>query len=204
VEEMAREFATELRAVQPEGPYRLAGHCVGGIAALEIAQVLMEQGEEIELMILLDTERPSSLRTFLIHHMRHRIRHITDVLSEIMHAGPEKGAMIRRLIHRKLYVTDPFYQSMIAYQRQLKTHARKFYSGRITLIVNQQEARRQHDLGWRGFAREGLDVYTVPGDHETVLKVYGQEVAQAILRSMEQSIKEPISRKLERAEVHAV
>jgi thioesterase domain-containing protein/acyl carrier protein len=204
VEEMAREFATELRAVQPEGPYRLAGHCVGGIAALEVAQVLMEQGEEIELMILLDTERPSSLRTFLIHHMRHRIRHITDVLSEIMHAGPEKGAMIRRLIHRKLYVTDPFYQSMIAYQRQLKTHARKFYSGRITLIVNQQEARRQHDLGWRGFAREGLDVYTVPGDHETVLKVYGQEVAQAILRSMEQSIKEPISRKLERAEVHAV
>jgi amino acid adenylation domain-containing protein len=204
VEEMAREFVTELRAVQPKGPYRLAGHCVGGIAALEMAQVLMEQGEEIELMVLLDTERPSSLRAFLIRHMRHRINHITDVLSEIVHAGPEKGAMIRQLVHRKLYVTDSFYRSMIAYQRQLKTHARKFYSGRITLIVNQQEARRQHDLGWRGFAQEGLDVYTVPGDHETVLKVYGQDVAQVILRSMGQSIREPISRKLERAEVHAV
>jgi amino acid adenylation domain-containing protein len=206
VEEMAREFATELRAVQPKGPYRLAGHCVGGIAALEIAQVLMEEGEEIELMILLDTERPSSLRTFLSYfrNMRQRISHIIDVLSEILHAGPERGVMIRQVIHRKLYVTDTFYESMIGYQRQLNTHAPKCYSGRITLIVNQQEASRQHDLGWRGFARQGLDVYTVPGDHETVLRVYGQEVAQTILRSMEQSNREPISRKLERAEVHAV
>ena len=47
-------------------------------------------------------------------------------------------------------------------------------------------------------------MYTVPGDHSTVLKVYGQDVAQAILRSMEGLIAEPRIGKLERTEVHAV
>ncbi len=206
VEEMADEFVAELRAVQPSGPYMIGGWCLGGIAALEVAQLLQQQGEEVKLMVLLDTARPSSLRRLLlrIHNTRERISHIISVLSEIARAGPQRGAMIRRLIHRKLYVTDSFYQSMIAYQRQLKTHAPKCYSGRITLIVNQEEGCRQRDLGWTGFAQEGLDVYTVPGDHSTVLKTYGQDVAQAILRSMEQPIAEPLLGKLERTEVHAV
>jgi amino acid adenylation domain-containing protein len=206
VEEMAREFARELRAVQPNGPYRLGGHCIGGIAALEVAQVLLEQGEEVQLMIFLDVERPSTVGSLLsdLYFLRMRLNHMLDVLSEIVHAGRQRGAIIRSLIRRKLHETDSFYQSKVAYRRQLYTHKPKRYPGRITLIVNEQEARRQHDLGWIGFAQQGLDVWTVPGDHATVLKVYGQDVAQAILRSMEQSITEPLIGKLERTEVHAV
>jgi amino acid adenylation domain-containing protein len=41
VDEMAREFLAELRVVQPTGPYVLGGHCVGGVAALEVAQLLL-------------------------------------------------------------------------------------------------------------------------------------------------------------------
>ena len=51
--------------MQPKGPYLLGGWCVGGIAALEVAQLLLEQGEEVKLMIFLDVERPSALRSLL-------------------------------------------------------------------------------------------------------------------------------------------
>jgi thioesterase domain-containing protein len=171
-----------------------------------VAQVLLEQGEEVKLMIFLDVERPSTVGSLLsdLYFLRMRLNHMLDVLSEIVHAGRQRGAIIRSLIRRKLHETDSFYQSKVAYRRQLYTHKPKRYPGRITLIVNEQEARRQHDLGWTGFAQQGLDVCTVPGDHATVLKVYGQDVAQAILRSMEQSITEPLIGKLERTEVHAV
>ena len=44
VEEAAREFLVELRTVQPDGPYLLGGHCVGGIIALEMARKLIQAG----------------------------------------------------------------------------------------------------------------------------------------------------------------
>jgi hypothetical protein len=141
VEEMAREFVTELRAVQPKGPYLLGGHCVGGIAALEVAQLLLKEGEDVQLMALLDTERPTAKRTFLtdLYFMRQRAGHIMDVLSEIMHAkGATRRALLRKLIRRKLKEKDQFYQSKVDYRRLLYSHIPKHYGGRITLIVNEE------------------------------------------------------------------
>ena len=203
VEEMAREFVTELRAVQPHGPYLLGGWCVGGIAALEVAQLLVEQGEEMKLMFFLDVERPSATGTLLsnLHFLRQRLSHMLDVLSEIAHAGHERGALIRKLVRRKLYETDSFYEAKVAYRRQLYAHRPKRYPGRITLIMNQQEARRRPDQKWKGFAGQGLDVHIVPGDHDTVMKLYAKDVAEAILRSMGRSAAEPVSRDIERTEI---
>ena len=55
VEEMARVYIQQMRAVQPRGPYALVGYSFGGLVAYEIAQQLVAQGEEIELLCLLDT-----------------------------------------------------------------------------------------------------------------------------------------------------
>ncbi|PAU94009.1 hypothetical protein CK503_10115 [Aliifodinibius salipaludis] len=45
--EMAKFYKKELREAFPVGPYRLGGHCVGGIIAIEIAKLLKEEGAEI-------------------------------------------------------------------------------------------------------------------------------------------------------------
>ena len=58
VEETAAWYAGAIRSVQPEGPYFVGGHSVGGHVAYEIAQQLKEQGHEIGLVALLDTVAP--------------------------------------------------------------------------------------------------------------------------------------------------
>jgi amino acid adenylation domain-containing protein len=207
VEEMAREFLAELRAVQPEGPYQLGGHCVGGIAALEIAQLLLQEGEDVHLMVFLDTERPTAFRTFLteLYFMRQRARHIRDVISEILHANPGKrDEMIRTLLHRKFRERDTFYQSKVVYRRLLYRHTAKHYPGRITLIVNEEQARVDRDLGWTGIPRDGLDVHTVPGAHYTVLDHHAKEVAHVILKCMNETVPASIHRKADRTEVNAL
>lgn len=50
VEETARLYVKELRTLQPHGPYYLGGFCFGAYAALEMAQQLQEQGEEVALL----------------------------------------------------------------------------------------------------------------------------------------------------------
>lgn len=207
VEEMAREFLSEMRAVQPKGPYLLGGHCVGGIAALEVAQLLLKEGEDVALMALLDTERPTAWRTLLtdLYFMRQRASHIMDVLSEIGRAnGATKKALLRKLIRRKLKEKDQFYQSKVDYRRLLYSHTPKHYAGRITLIVNEEQARFDRDLGWAAFSHNGLEIHTVPGDHFSVMKQHAREVAQVILTSVGRIFAESGHENANQAEVDAV
>ena len=52
VEDMARNYAELIRAVQPNGPYRLSGICASGLIAYEVARILRSQGEVVERLIL--------------------------------------------------------------------------------------------------------------------------------------------------------
>lgn len=52
VEEIAAHYISEIRKVQPSGPYYLGGYCFGGIVAFEMAQQLQRQGENAALVVL--------------------------------------------------------------------------------------------------------------------------------------------------------
>lgn len=55
IEEMARRYIEEMRSIQPQGPYAIAGHSFGGLIAYEMAQRLAEQAQVVEPLMLLDT-----------------------------------------------------------------------------------------------------------------------------------------------------
>jgi phthiocerol/phenolphthiocerol synthesis type-I polyketide synthase E len=55
IAEMAAVYVKEIRRVQPHGPYFVAGYCMGGTVAFEVAQQLQERGEPIALLALFDT-----------------------------------------------------------------------------------------------------------------------------------------------------
>jgi amino acid adenylation domain-containing protein len=54
VEEMAGDYLTEIRRVQPHGPYRLLGWSFGGVVAHAMATRLQRDGEEVELLAMMD------------------------------------------------------------------------------------------------------------------------------------------------------
>ncbi len=55
IEEMAAHYAGEIRGMQPRGPYRIGGWSFGGLAAFELARQLRAGGEEVELLVVIDT-----------------------------------------------------------------------------------------------------------------------------------------------------
>jgi amino acid adenylation domain-containing protein len=64
VEEMAEYYLAEVRLVQPAGPYFLAGYCFGAIVAYEMAQRVLEAGEEVALLAMFNGPSPAYIRTF--------------------------------------------------------------------------------------------------------------------------------------------
>ncbi len=47
IEEMAELYATELTRFLPEGEFRLGGHCIGGLIAIEVAKVLRARNRDV-------------------------------------------------------------------------------------------------------------------------------------------------------------
>ncbi|WP_342026020.1 non-ribosomal peptide synthase/polyketide synthase [Cytobacillus pseudoceanisediminis] len=59
IEEMAKQYIEEIKILQPQGPYYLGGWSIGGIIAYEMAQQLMEQGEKVNQLTLIDSYLPN-------------------------------------------------------------------------------------------------------------------------------------------------
>ena len=59
IRSMAEEFLADIRTIQPHGPYHVGGYSMGGVVAYEMAILLREQGEDVGLVVLLDTQAPT-------------------------------------------------------------------------------------------------------------------------------------------------
>jgi acyl-CoA synthetase (AMP-forming)/AMP-acid ligase II/thioesterase domain-containing protein/acyl carrier protein len=62
VRRAASESIDAMRRIQPNGPYRILGHCYGGVVAFEAARQLLDAGQEVASLLLLDTPCPGGPR----------------------------------------------------------------------------------------------------------------------------------------------
>jgi amino acid adenylation domain-containing protein/non-ribosomal peptide synthase protein (TIGR01720 family) len=58
VEGIAARYLAEVLALRPHGPYLLGGASYGGLIAFEMARQLLDRGEEVALLALIDTVAP--------------------------------------------------------------------------------------------------------------------------------------------------
>ena len=70
IESLAASCLSRIRVRQPAGPYRIAGYCNGALVAYEVARQLVEQGERVERLILVDPTLRNSAFWFLGRPLR--------------------------------------------------------------------------------------------------------------------------------------
>ncbi|WP_390891199.1 thioesterase domain-containing protein [Rhodococcus rhodochrous] len=63
LDELAARYVDELRAVQPEGPYRLFGWSLGGVIAHAMAVRLQADGQQVDTLVMLDSFAGNGART---------------------------------------------------------------------------------------------------------------------------------------------
>ncbi|HVV71515.1 MAG TPA: thioesterase domain-containing protein, partial [Verrucomicrobiae bacterium] len=203
VEEIARDYLAEVREFLPDGPYLLAGECVGGVVAFEMAQQLRRQGQDVALLALLDTERPTSWRAFqsrlrsLNRATRYRVSRIQNILRSppklwwrlfVNFISPNIRAHFPRSHEDR--VLGRIREVENGYARLTFRYRAQPYPGRVALIVNEQAHTCDADLGWSGVPQEGLDIYRVPGNHVTRLTLHGKIVANRLLKCIDEARQE--------------
>ena len=59
IEDIASIYLKAMQDLQPQGPYFLGGHSYGGNVAFEMAQQLVNQGEQVALLAIIDSSAPT-------------------------------------------------------------------------------------------------------------------------------------------------
>ncbi len=106
IEAMATYYITEMRRIQAKGPYFLGGASFGGSVAYEIAQQLLQQGEEVALLAIFDQPPPNVTVYVENKTLKSKLNRILKVarnfpgwFGEFLKLGPER---ILLRIRRKL------------------------------------------------------------------------------------------------------
>jgi len=199
VEEEAAEYLAALRTVQPKGPYLLGGYCLSGLVALEMARQLLADGEQIGLLALIDTERPTTSRRMAANLWNAGVRalHIAAVIRDAFRFNDRaRSAAARDLIWRQMRIRrteapsneNLYYRSKMSYQRIIREYVVNQYPGRITLIVNETFHSIDRHRGWRDIPVGELAVKKVPGDHITMFTEHGEVLAQLLLESVDSTL----------------
>ena len=189
-EEMARDYLSELRTVQPNGPYLLGGFSGGGLVAYEMAQQLRTEGEETAIVVLLDTPYPADPTlsivdrammklqdfdrervAFFANWLRRRIawerrKQRTDPAStrsaEEFH-NEEVEAAFRRALAR--YEGKPCGDQRVLL---LRPRLRVAYRVSGDRLLNDERSLLRADNGWTPYV-SALSILEVPGDHDSMV-----------------------------------
>jgi amino acid adenylation domain-containing protein len=189
-EHVARSYVAEIRRVQPQGPYLLGGYCLGGTIALEMARQLLDAGEPVGLVALIEDFNIRSVRWPL--SLRHRLLnrfvlnpwyHIENMFAaegsakidffrekfrvELRRARLSARILWQNLRRRVLRNEDaPLPHVMLAelYDEALARYEIHPYPGELTLFLAQRHLAGMDDPlgGWTGIAQAGLHLYTLP------------------------------------------
>jgi thioesterase domain-containing protein/acyl carrier protein len=188
----AERFIHEIRRVQSHGPYRLGGYSSGGTTALEVARRLRAQGEDVALVVLIDTFGPNypvrlpwvSPRVFNLLRVLRRVESAVWKLWTLDWRG--KASFLRLERQPFLSTVRSWFQrryselSWPAPQLELnglvsplggKHYPPQGYEGEVVLLRAQKGllgVRKDSSLGWAGWI-ENLQIFVLPGNHESLL-----------------------------------
>jgi thioesterase domain-containing protein/acyl carrier protein len=167
VEAIARRYLASVREHQPHGPYLLLGFCFGGILAYEVAQQLREAGEEVSLLVMLDSTVDSGMPSYrwrLTHRVQQTLKRGCDRLPLVLQRrllGADWVSQANQLERARMRI----------YLRAMDKYRVKPYPGRTVLVKPQKGTTLQPESSWAwGAHASELEVCEVQGSHETHLK----------------------------------
>jgi thioesterase domain-containing protein len=196
VEVMASQYVREIRAIQPYGPYLIAGHSAGAHIAFEMAQQLRSSGAHVALLAILEADaRTRQGRRNLFDLMRLQIDLIRSLPAR--QRWPYLGRALLMLadrlrrtasVSRSTNIRDVETKNAVwaAIERAVREYRPRAYPGAVTLFRATDRTvtgTYSRTLGWKPLARGGVRVIDVPGTHSTVLKPGSEPPMAAKLRA---------------------
>ena len=188
IEDMAAHYIQAIVKVNPDGPYAVAGYCVGGIVAFEITRQLKEQGKEVSSTILIDSYADSSYyyKTYkqkkLVrdwHRTRKRLTFLKEMLTSWKAFKKRFNAKKEYILKRHFddsntmseldaLALERFVEATAMMHRILDKYHLEPNSLQVDLFRSKDHIDHQlapTHLGWKKAAAMGVTLHNIPADN---------------------------------------
>ncbi len=152
IEAMATHYTSALRAVQPHGPYLLAGYSAGGVVAFEVAQQLQRQNETVALLAIIDVPAQGALYRY--------VRHLTQGLRVILKLEADRELTLYLAVRDALFRLTYFVQRGYREWLQRTTRQVRGYLARCRALW--QAERTQQRAGMNASHGENIMAQAQP------------------------------------------
>jgi thioesterase domain-containing protein len=161
IETLAARYVEDIRRIQPDGPYFLGGICFGGPVVFEMAQQLVQQGQRVPFLALIE---PATLPL-------PGANSYTDLFNDIWKRFTRPRAATKKTIKMNSMELITFLRlrvKLIANIWSLKQYAPRPYLDRFHLFLTKESLAKDSFLCWREFAVRGAEVQEIPGTHRSI------------------------------------
>ncbi|MBV8846856.1 MAG: amino acid adenylation domain-containing protein [Bryobacterales bacterium] len=179
VEEMASYYLSEIRRIQPHGPYFLGGYCFGGIIAFEMAQQLLRMGEQAAVVAQLSTplqfnglekQAPEPLHARFRRLLRRPVRVMKNRVFVLQYSVRTWAMMLVYALILRLGLRIPRKLRIIYVIRMLnraeQDYVPKPYPKRLSIFYARDPHHTLPNMGWTGLASH-IDNHII-GDTEVL------------------------------------
>lgn len=190
--EIAAGYVAEIVAKNPTGPYALAGYSLGGIIAYEMARQMKNEGRDVRMVAMFDTYVTQTKKfTPAIWVALDRIRFfIMQVLySFVLLAEDPKRAIeykwlqlkrrVIRLYWRIVHGKEQKQEGFFGYSNQIDEENQRamdnYFVEPVDIAIDLFRAKKRtfymddfKTMGWKPFAKRGVRVHDIPGEHNTI------------------------------------
>jgi amino acid adenylation domain-containing protein len=197
---LLKEYLAAIRAVQPHGPYHLAGVSFGGLLAYELARHLRAAGEEVGLLALLDPILPSAVQKDRMRqfHQFMKAEGVWNLSARVAKKLLRKESGASEASESKSDPTTQLAELRNEAYEKLTTkwdRTAQPYGGdavlfRATDVSVFRGFSIAHDLGWGRLVRGKLAIHELPGTHLGILQAPIVEQLGEIMRSHLKAIQE--------------
>ena len=180
LEQIAANYVAELKGIQRNGPYFIAGHSFGGVVAYEIARQLADAGNPIGLLVLIDPDPPRPFPVDTYRFTRFAF-HLAKLL-KLPFAEKKRHLLqnLQNIANRSLPVTmvSEHEKWMREYYRKTgdlhQTYHPKPFHGNAVMFLSTDVHWRFHPKSdprnhWSKMIPGKLEVFDTPGNHESVV-----------------------------------
>ncbi|HEX3129216.1 MAG TPA: amino acid adenylation domain-containing protein [Thermoanaerobaculia bacterium] len=189
--EMAALYLDEIRRVQPSGPYRLGGWSLGGVIAFEMARQLVERGEEVALLAILDSSPEIAGAG---GEVEDDVALLMDIVAYVANLWHKEGLTVSREELERLAPEDRLHhvldllrgadflppgagttqlrRALAVYRANglaVRSYRPSLYPGGLRLFRAAESSEPGSDLGWSRLAAGPVEIETVPGHHLSLL-----------------------------------
>ncbi len=211
IEQIATRYLNEIVEAYPSGPYALAGYSLGGFLAFEIAKQLKAMGKKVQFVGVMDTYTGNNYdaggKVARLSKKVVRQFHKVPFFAQSFITNPKEAWEYQKLVARRKVErmnTDEIhipkdiigdYEAAIykKYSDALDNYMLTPQDIEITLFRVAKRIYFLDDakyLGWRRFARKGVHVEIVPGDHETFLyPPHGEQLGRILQQALNKAEK---------------